>query len=102
MAKRHHTYHLTLEHTAASNPEQPLHQPFVLDFNNHDDIFAILERVQTAGFLPAPEAAQVALGVKLLSEVMLLNREHPLFTELRPAFSEFIKKLKAQNKPATE
>lgn len=99
MSKKHHAYRLTLEHTAASSPEQPLHKPFTLDFDNHDDIFAILKRVQDTGFLPPAEAAELALGVKLLGQVLLSNREHPLFAELRVAFGSFVQRLKEHTKP---
>lgn len=37
---------------------------------------------------------EFALGIKLFSEVMLRFKEHPLFEELRPAFGQFMRKLK--------
>jgi len=33
--------------------------------------------------------------LKLFSEVMIKNRNHPLFEELLPAFKTFMEKLKA-------
>jgi hypothetical protein len=102
MSKRQHEYRLTLEHQAASTPEQPLHEPLVLDFTNHDDLFAIVQRVQNANFLSPSQAAEMALGVKLLGNVLLSNREHPLFTELSQAFGEFVRKLKSHAQPKAD
>lgn len=102
MSKRQHRYKITLEHCAASSPEQPLHEPLQLDFANHDDLFAIVQRVQDANFLPPDQSAELALGVKLLGNVLLTNREHPLFTELSQAFGEFVRKLKSHAQPKAE
>lgn len=41
-------------------------------------------------------AQELALGLKLFTEVMLKNKQHPLFEDLRPAIMEFMKKLKSQ------
>jgi hypothetical protein len=96
MAKRAHHYHLRLEHLASAAPDQPTHPPVELDFDNHDDIFQIIERLEGRQLFATPgQATEFAIGLKLFGEVMLKNREHPLFAELRPAFGEFMKRLKS-------
>ena len=96
MAKRAHHYRLRLEHLAAAAPDQPTHSPLELEFDNHDDIFQIIERLNSRPLFAEPgHATEFAIGLKLFSEVMLKNREHPLFAEFQPAFSEFMKKLKS-------
>ena len=35
-----------------------------------------------------------AVGLKLMGEVMLENKEHPLFAELKPHFMEIMKAVK--------
>lgn len=103
MAKRAHHYRLRLEHLAAASPEQPIHAPLTLDFDNHDDILQIVDRMEARQLFATPgQAAELAIGLKLFSEVMLKNREHPLFAEFQPAFSEFMKHLKGGNKPAAQ
>ncbi|MBX0289195.1 DUF3861 domain-containing protein [Hymenobacter sp. HSC-4F20] len=99
MSKKQHQYRLTLEHQQASQPDQPLHEPLTLAFANHDDVFAIIERIQQADVLPAEEAATLAVGLKLLGNVLLAHRGEPLFAEFGPAYGEFLKKLKGQTKP---
>ena len=96
MEKRAHKYKLTLEHLATAKGETSIHQPLQLEFDNHDDIFLIIDRIQAKDlFNDKDQAAEFAFGLKMFSEVMLKNRKHPLFEELAPAFSEFMKKLKA-------
>ena len=70
--------------------------PIELEFDNHDDLFAIIQRLQTKNpFGDVEQAAQFAIGLKMFSEVMLKHREHSLFDEFQPAFRAFMQKLKA-------
>jgi len=95
MEKPAHQYKITLEHLATVKGEAGAHEPLQLEFDNHDDIFSIIERIQVKNiFKDKNEAAEFAIGLKMFSEVMLKNRRHPLFEELTPAFGEFMKKLK--------
>ncbi|UOG77488.1 DUF3861 domain-containing protein (plasmid) [Hymenobacter tibetensis] len=103
MAKRAHHYRLRLEHMAPAATDQPTHPPLEVEFDNHDDIFQIIERLQARNLFAKPsQATEFAIGLKLFSEVMLNNRDHALFAEMRPAFSEFMKKLKSGGKPTEE
>jgi hypothetical protein len=60
---------------------------------NHDDIFKIIDRIKSRGDLQGYEEA-FAVGLKLFSEVMLENKDHPLFSEFKPHFMDFMKQLK--------
>jgi Domain of Unknown Function with PDB structure (DUF3861) len=94
--KRAHKYKITLEHLTTAKGEPSTHQPLELEFDNHDDIFSIIERMQARDlFNDKNQSTEFAIGLKMFSEVMLKNRKHPLFEELAPAFSEFMKKLKS-------
>lgn len=65
------------------------------EVTNHDDIFKVLWMIQDASFLKDDaDNTPFIIGLKLFSEVLLKNRNNPLFEELWPAFSEFMKKLK--------
>jgi hypothetical protein len=102
MAKRAHHYRLRLEHLAPAAPDQTLHPPQEIEFDNHDDIFSIIARMESRQLFAEPgQAAELAIGLKLFSEVMLKNRELPLFAALRPAFGEFMKQLQG-TPPAAE
>lgn len=40
------------------------------------------------------DAIEFSIGLKLFSEIILKNKENPLFEDLVPAFRDFMKKLK--------
>jgi hypothetical protein len=107
MSKRTYTYRLRLEQIAGSSPDSPdspdspQHEPLEIEFENHDDIFRIIERMQQRNPLQEPgQATEFAIGLKLFSEVLLKNRQHPLFEEPGPAFKAFMQRLKSSGKPA--
>lgn len=95
MNPKYNHYKVTLEHL--SNPKgTDLHQPVQVIFDNHDDIFKIVEILKEKNlFNEAGESVEFAIGLKMFSEVMLRNKENPLFEDLMPAFKEFMKKLKS-------
>ncbi|PTQ98196.1 uncharacterized protein DUF3861 [Mucilaginibacter yixingensis] len=96
MEKKTNKYHLTLQLTSyADGSTEPARQ-LELDFDNHDEVFGIIERIKEKNpFGNEEQAAQFALGLKLFSEVKLKNRQHPLFEELNAVFPAFMKKLKS-------
>ncbi|OON70585.1 DUF3861 domain-containing protein [Hymenobacter sp. CRA2] len=96
MSKRAYHYRLRLEQVAGISPGSPEHEPLELEFDNHDDIFSIVERLQQRNLFQEPgQSTEFAIGLKLFSEVMLKNRQHPLFEELAPAFRSFMQRLKS-------
>jgi hypothetical protein len=69
------------------------------EFENHDDIFGIIQRMQKVDiFGDGAQAVEFAIGLKLFSEVLLNHKDNPLFEELKPAFQVFMKKLKGNSK----
>ena len=96
MSKRAYKYRLRLEQVAGIQPDSPKYKPLELDFENHDDIFSIIERLRERNLFDEPgQSTEFAIGLKLFSEVMLKNRQHPLFEELAPAFKAFMQRLKS-------
>ena len=69
--------------------------PLVFTVSNHDDLFSILDRVRGSEVVPAQEAAEFVIGLKLFLEVMIRHRTSPLFQGLWPHMGEFMKALKA-------
>jgi len=97
MEKKAHQYKLTLEYLQNNKGDKIETSPLELVFENHDDIFAIVERLkQKNHFDDINQSQEFAIGLKLFSEVMLKNRNHPLFEELGPAFGLFMKHLKGK------
>lgn len=66
-------------------------------FENHDDIFRLLEGVQDKAWFDDPKAnTEFVMGLKLFGEVMIKNHKNPIFNEILPAFKQMMKKLKAK------
>lgn len=95
MEKNHNKYRITLEHLH-SPKDLGLNETIDFEFENHDEIFSIIEKITEKNlFEKESQATEFALGLKLFSEVMLKNRDNPLFEEFLPRFGAFMKKLKA-------
>jgi hypothetical protein len=96
MEKRSNKYHIELKELSlkdGSHGEKNL----TFDFENHDDLFQIFDVIKAKNIFDNEQTAhEFTLGLKLFTEVMLKNKQHPLFEELRPAIMEFMKKLKSQ------
>lgn len=96
MEKKGYNYKLTLE--ALSNPQgETLNKaPIEHFFQNHDDLYKIIEMAKSKNLFENPEhGIEFALGLKLFSEIMLKNRNNDLFVDFAPAFGTFMKKLKS-------
>jgi hypothetical protein len=89
-----HLYRVTVEHLEDPKGEQVLVEPLVFEARNHDDLMSIVQRMRQRGTFPEDVAAQLAVGLKLFSEVMLQYRDEEMFKPLQPAFGEFMKGLK--------
>lgn len=97
-----HQYRVTLEYLGGKHAGPETHVPLQFEAGNHDDLFDIVQRVQTSGIANADEAAALALGMKLFGEVMLKHRKDPLFAALQPSFVEFINAFKQRIRDTTE
>ena len=100
---KQHQYQITVKHVADAqgNPSAYTDE---LQFNayNHDDIFKVLGFIQNSEILDDESAKAFAVGLKLFGEVMLENKELPLFKEFMPQFVEFMKALKRTAKSQTQ
>jgi hypothetical protein len=95
MNPKYNHYSITLEHIHQPKGEA-LHKPVQLEFDNHDDIFSIIEKLQQKNhFKDEGQSAEFAIGLKMFGEVILRNKDNPLFEDLMPAFTAFMKKLKS-------
>ena len=90
---RNHHYTITVENEAPNETGAPQRLQFRVE--GHDEILALVERSRQRGDFDTDTAAAFTVGLKLLGEVMLKNRSHPLFDEFGPQFGEFMKRLKA-------
>lgn len=97
MTKRANRYRLTLEQLEQNSEEKEAPASLQLEFDNHDELFGIIERARQKNmFGDLNQTTEFVIGLKMFGEVMLKNRDNPLFAELSPAFGDFMKKLKRQ------
>ena len=97
VAKKNNVYKIQLKE-AQLKDGSPAHKTIEFEFENHDGIFNIISKIQDKNiFGDKDQDVEFALGIKLFSEVMLRHKEHSLFEELKPAFGQFMKKLKEFN-----
>jgi Domain of Unknown Function with PDB structure (DUF3861) len=87
-------YAITVQPTDASGTPNMV-EPLTFRVSNHDDLLAILRRVQANEAVPPAEAAEFVIGLKLFLEVMIRHRKDALFAGLWPHMGEFMKRLKA-------
>ena len=89
-------YRVTVEKLSDARGEPVYGQSLSFYTANHDDILAIVEKIQARLPLDAGTAASLGVGLKLFSEVALIHRNNPMFANIRPALLEFIQQLKSQ------
>lgn len=95
MEKRNNHYQLDLREVSLKDGTEG-NKKLSFTFSNHDDLFEIFERVKTKNIFDDEQTAhEFALGLKLFTEVMITQKGHPLFEELRPSIGQFMKKLKS-------
>jgi len=97
MATRGYSYQITVV-PLADVAGDPAHAPGPLTFThtNHDDLFLVVERVRASSGLDPEAATATAIGLKLLSEVMLKEKHSSLFDPMRSGMRAFIQNLKAR------
>ncbi len=95
MSKKHQ-YRITIEHTRNPDGSVPEDASVVFDFDSHDDLFGIIDKLKNHPDVGPDAAPRLGLGVKLFGSVMLENRTSELFSGLFPHFSAFMKKLKGK------
>ncbi|QHS50354.1 DUF3861 domain-containing protein [Edaphobacter sp. 12200R-103] len=87
-------YRVTVEKLSDANGEAVHGQSLSFYATNHDDILAIVERLQTKLPFESGTVAALGVGLRLFSEVALMRGNDPLFAQVRPALRDFIQQLK--------
>jgi len=95
MASSGYTYEISLRLVRGRDGQAP-GKPASVTFEHisHDDIIVIVERMRGNSGLAPEAAAAVAVGTKLLGEVMLKEKHNPFFNPLRAGLHAFITALK--------
>lgn len=86
MAK--HRFRVTVD--AAPDPAD---QPLVFEFDSHDDLIALADRLGKTG----DDDLLFLVGLKLFGEALLTRRDDPLLQEFRPHFGALMKAIKSRS-----
>ncbi|MDR0701526.1 MAG: DUF3861 domain-containing protein [Azoarcus sp.] len=86
-------YRITLEQLDAA-PAETASRTLQFGFGNHDDIFAILGRLERRGDFAVQDIPQFVVGLKLLGNILMTNKENALFASFKSHFVEFMRELK--------
>ena len=95
-------YRVTVEPIEGPRGEQIEHDPLIFEAVNHDEILGLVDRRRQGGEFDENTAACMMVGLKLFSEVMLHNKENPLFSPLMPHLREFMKRLKSSRAESSQ
>lgn len=89
-----HTYRLSLTHLSDQRGNPVAKEVCEFEFQNHDDLAAIIERARANETVPADEVLEFCIGLKLLTEVAMRHRNEPAFAEFFPHLGAFIRSVK--------
>ena len=89
-----HHYRVTVEPCSDENPTPAPEAGLTFEVDNHDDILAIVKKLESRPDFTQNDARAFGVGLKLFSEVMLKNKSLPLFSGFLPHFVDFMKELK--------
>ena len=87
-------YKITVEALTGAKGEPVEGRTLSFEAANHDDILGIVERLQARLPFDNDTIASLGVGLKLFSEVTLMQRNDPMFSAIRPALGEFVRGLK--------
>jgi hypothetical protein len=90
-------YKITVEALTGAKGEPVEGQTLSFEAANHDDLLGIVERMQARLPFDGDTVASLGIGLKLFSEVALMQRNDPMFAMIRPALSEFVRGLKQRS-----
>lgn len=91
-----HRFKITVEHLADPKGTPSTLAPLCFEAENHDNIVALAERVG----IHDDDKLAFFVGLKLLGDAMLQDRDNPLYAEFLPAFGSFMKKFKSARQAA--
>lgn len=89
-----HAYRLTLEHIT-DKEGAPATGKTVVETTNHDELIGLIARIRAQD--RSEDDVRLALGLKLMTEVMLADRTNPLYADFMPHVGKLIGRLKAQS-----
>lgn len=92
MAK--HAFKITVEAVSDQKGNPVVATPLIFRTENHDDILAMVAKFG----IREDKQLSFLIGLKLLGESLLEDRDNPLYQEFLPHFGAFMKQIKSARK----
>ncbi|MBP3220912.1 MAG: DUF3861 family protein [Neisseriaceae bacterium] len=92
---KQHQYKITVQHISDKDGNSVNEPPLICDMPTHDNLADILAKTDT-NIVSGNDALRLALGLKLLGELILENKNQAFFKELSPHFGEIMKIVKGK------
>ena len=92
--KQHH-YTITVQHITDKDGNSVNEPPLICDMPTHDNLADILAKTDT-NIVSGNDALRLALGLKLLGELILENKNQAFFNDLAVHFGEIMKIVKGR------
>ncbi|MGI2036087.1 DUF3861 domain-containing protein [Rhizobium panacihumi] len=89
-----HAYRLSLTHLFDQRGNPVDRHVCEFEFENHDDLAAIIQRARDNAVVPDAEVLEFCVGLKLLAEVAIRHKDDPVFAEFFPHLGAFIRSIK--------
>lgn len=86
-------YHITVTATQP-DPSNQTQEVMSFDTSIHDNLAQLLPKVTSNLELPFEKSQAFLLGLKLLGEVIMTERAHPMMRELAPHFRAMMQVIK--------
>jgi hypothetical protein len=93
-------YKITVEALTGAKGVPTEGRSLTFEAANHDDILEIVERMRARLPFDGDTVASLGIGLKLFSEVALMQRNDPMFAMIQPTLSEFVRGLKQRSTAA--
>ncbi len=93
---KNHLYRIRCEYLQDAEGNTPNQDALIFDAELHEDLFAIIERLQNQGNIASDNAAAFGMGLKLFAEVVLRHKNESPYSEILPHLSEIMKEVKGK------
>jgi hypothetical protein len=93
-----HRYRISVEHLSTPQGEPVSAQPLIFEITSQDELFNTVEKMKARNDIAQEEAAPLALGLRLFTDVALMHRREPLFEGVMEVVGAFIGRLKGDRR----
>lgn len=93
-----HRYRITVEHLDTPAGEPVSVSPLIFETTTQEELLGSVEKMKTRNDIAPEEAAPLALGLRLFTDVALMHRREPLFEGVMEVVGAFIGRLKGDRR----